>query len=132
MNYVQTLEYDKRKEIINRIQNEEKFSKIKERITEYIDLNQKSFIDCYFLIIKNLCELRGNFIKKEEYEKIMNLFRIKYFVDNGSVNTPILYGTLELIFSGLINNLYLHFFQMKRSKIYPTKILVLDISNIQN
>ena len=112
--YIQTLFYDQKLDIINKIkENKEIKNNIK------IKLNEKSFIDSYFDIIKELCTTSAklNLNEKINYDKILELFHNDYFVDNFEINTPLIYGTYELIFAGLISNLYHRFFIDKKENI---------------
>ena len=119
--YIQTLFYDQKLDIISKI-NDEKNKKIKNKII--VKLNENSFIDSYFNIIKELCSIYSQLIlgQKIDYKKLLNLFHYEYFVDNFDINTPLIYGTYELIFSGLINNLYYHFFVDKSENIVKENI----------
>lgn len=98
-NYIQTLFYDQKLEIINEI--EKKKNKL---LSQKFAWNKKSFIDSYFDILNELSKIDK--IKKVDYNKIINLFHKKYYVDNYDINIPLIYGTNELVFAGLINNLY--------------------------
>ena len=107
-NYVQTLFY-KQKNEINDIIKKQKYKEIKNLITNDIYINDKSFIDCYFEIIHELRQYYNNKnIKNFKY--IEDLFTKFYYVDNYEINQPLIYGSNELIFGGLINNLYLNLF----------------------
>ena len=107
-NYVQTLFY-KQKNEINNIIKKQKYKEIKNLITNDIYINDKSFIDCYFEIIHELRQYYNNKnIKNFKY--IEDLFTKYYYVDNYEINQPLIYGSNELIFGGLINNLYLNLF----------------------
>lgn len=85
--YIQTLFYDQKLDIINKIkENKEIKNNIK------IKLNEKSFIDSYFDIIKELCTTSAklNLNEKINYDKILELFHNDYFVDNFEINTPLI------------------------------------------
>ena len=105
-NYVQTLFYKQKKEINNIIKNQ-KYKEIQNLITNYIYINDKSFIDSYFEIIDELIKYYYN---KDNLRHIEDLFTKNYYVDNYEINQPLIYGSNELIFGGLINNLYLNLF----------------------
>ena len=119
--YIQTLFHDQKLDII-KILNERKNRDIKNAIK--FKLNEKSYIDSYFDIIKVLCEVSSklNISEKINYDKIKELFYYDYFVDNYAINTPLIYGTTELIFAGLINNLYHHLFIDKKENIDTSTI----------
>ena len=119
--YIQTLFYDQKLDIISKIKDK-KNVKIKNKIL--FKLNEKSFIDSYFNIIKGLCTISSKLSlhKKINYQNLLELFHYEYFVDYFSINTPLIYGTYELIFAGLINNLYYHFFVDKRENIIDENI----------
>jgi len=114
--YIQTLFHDQKLDII-KILKERKNRDIKNAIK--FKLNEKSYIDSYFDIIKVLCEVPSklNIREKINYDKIKELFYYDYFVDNYSINTPLIYGTFELIFAGFINNLFQHLFIDKKENI---------------
>ena len=133
--HIQTLFYEQKLDIIKNIK-ENPNKEIKNNIK--FKLNEKSFIDSYFDIIAVLCKTSAKLNLKEKinYDKILELFHYDYYVDNFGINTPLIYGTYELIFAGLINNLYHHFFVDKKEDIntenidtvtgwaeYPKKIL---------
>ena len=119
--YIQTLFYDQKLDIISKIKDK-KNVKIKNKIL--FKLNEKSFIDSYFNIIKELCTISSKLClhKKIDYQNLLELFHYEYFVGYFSINTPLIYGTYELIFAGLINNLYYHFFVDKRENIIDESI----------
>ena len=123
-NYIQTLFYDQKKDIIDEI-NKTKNKKLKEKITKIFKLNKKSFVDSYFDIMKKLYDTanKSDLNNKIDYDKILDLFLKDYYVDNYEINIPLIYGTNELIFAGLINNLYHRFFIDK-------KIEEIDIEDI--
>ena len=102
-NYIQTLFYEQKLEIINKI--EKRKNKL---ITQKFEWNKKSFIDSYFDILKQLQKIDD--INKVDYDEIIILFHQKYYVNNNDINIPLIYGTNELVFAGLINNLYHRFF----------------------
>jgi len=123
-NYIQTLFYDQKEDIINEI-NKKINKELKQRITKMFKLNKKSFVDSYFDIIKILYDTVSKLDLNNEidYNKISDLFLKDYYVDNYEINIPLIYGTNELIFAGLINNLYHRFFIDK-------KIEEIDIEDI--
>ena len=57
-----------------------------------------------------------------DYNKILNLFLKDYYVDDYNINTPLIYGTNELIFAGLINDLYLDLFTERKKAPLPHNI----------
>ena len=121
-NYIQTLYYDQKLDIIGEIY-QKKNKKIFNKITQNFYLNSMSFIDCYFEIIKILSAVPYKLSQNEiiDYEEIINLFHKDYFVDNYAINNPLIYGTNELIFSGLINYLYFNlFFKTNKEEIDTT------------
>ena len=119
--YIQTLFIEQKLDIIRKIKDK-KNEKIKNKIL--FKLNEKSFIDSYFDIIKELCTIcsKLSLHEKVDYQKLLNLFHYEYFVDYFNINTPLIYGTYELIFAGLINNLYFHFFVDKTENIVKENI----------
>ena len=117
--YIQTLFYDQKLEIINKI--EKRKNKL---ITQKFDWNKKSFIDSYFDILKQLKKIDD--INKVDYDEIIILFHQKYYVDNYDINIPLIYGTNELIFAGLINNLYHRFFFDKELENIDIKDVKVD------
>ena len=124
INYNQTLFYGQKLDIIDEL-SKKKNSKIQNKITEKINLNELSFIDGYFDIIKELCSVSSKLYlnKKINYDNIINLFHNTYFVDNYEINTPLIYGTYELIFSGLIYSLYFNLlYKENEDEIAPSKV----------
>ena len=53
---------------------------------------------------------------KLKYNEILDLFSKDYFVDNHGINIPLIYGTKELIFAGLINDLYFDLFTERKKE----------------
>ena len=117
--YIQTLFYDQKLEIINKI--EKRKNKL---ITQKFEWNKISFIDSYFDILKQLQKIDD--INKVDYDEIIILFHQKYYVDNNDINIPLIYGTNELIFAGLINNLYHCFFFDKELENIDIKDINVD------
>ena len=117
--YIQTLFFYQKKDIINDIKSD-KCANVHNLIKSNIGLNEKSFIDSYFdllqIIYNKFEESRtsyGTIIKPAIIEELFTKF---YYVDNYDINTPIVYGTFELIFSGFIYNLYNQLFLEKRKE----------------
>ena len=59
----------------------------------------------YFNILNKLKNFI-NYKSKKKYQEIKKLFETYYYVDNQSIKIPLIYGTSELRYSGLLNNLY--------------------------
>ena len=88
-------------------------------------MNKKSFVDCFLGILKKIHSASLNSEINSisiDYNKILNLFLKDYYVDNHDINTPLIYGTNELIFAGLINDLYLDLFTEKKKNPSPNNI----------
>ena len=99
--YNQTLTFSQRQDIIKKLENTEAGN----IIAKDIGLSKESYMEKYFSILN---ELR-NFYRNQNiknFMKIKKLFETKYYVDNNSIKIPLIYGTNELKYSGLINNLY--------------------------
>ena len=112
-NYIQTLFYHQKKEIIEIIDKKKEINQI---ILSKFKLNKSSFVDCFFDILEKIYIASDNSGKNSisiDYNKILDLFLKDYFVDNFEINTPLIYGTNELIFAGLINDLFLELFTEK-------------------
>ena len=125
-NYIQTLFFNQKKAIIDLSEKDEKYKTILELKTSKFFLNEKSFIDCFFEIIKKLYDASINpglsLDKKIDYNQVENLFLKDYFVDNYEIKIPLIYGTNELIFSGFINDLYLNLFYISdKEKLNTSK-----------
>jgi hypothetical protein len=103
--YNQTLTFSQRNIIINKLLNT-KEGKI---IEKKIGLNNKSFLEKYFELLYEMKKFKDD-NNLEKYEILENLFKTKYYVDNNSIKIPLIYGTTELRYSGLINNLYQNLF----------------------
>ena len=73
--YIQTLFIEQKLDIIRKIKDK-KNEKIKNKIL--FKLNEKSFIDSYFDIIKELCTIcsKLSLHKKVDYQKLLNLFMV--------------------------------------------------------
>jgi len=112
---------------------------IKKEIEKEVYINNKSYMEMYFEIIKMIYS-----DNKLEFSTLKKIFETKYFVDNSKIKIPIIYGTKELIYSGLINNLYQYFIAYDNepeifskeskspakstiSKNYPEDILIKNI-----
>lgn len=129
--YIQTLFYNQKEEIIKEIKKE-KCSKIKYLIEQNFKLNEKDFITSYFEVIEKLSEIsKKNQLDQNDFEVVKNLFQTDYFVDNYNINIPLIYGTNELIFSGLINNLYfsLCLYKKKEKIIKDDRVCISKFNN---
>lgn len=121
--YNQTLTFSQRQNIIKKLENTEA-GKI---IAKEIGLSKESYMEKYFSILN---ELR-NFYRNQNiknYRKIKKLFETKYYVDNNSIKIPLIYGTNELKYSGLINNLYQCLFFINTDNQIDTKEKEIDKS----
>ena len=121
--YNQTLTFSQRQNIIKKLENTEA-GKI---IAKDIGLSKESYMEKYFSILN---ELR-NFYRNqniENYRKIKKLFETKCYVDNNSIKIPLIYGTNELKYSGLINNLYQCLFFINKDSQIDTKEKEIDKS----
>ena len=119
--YNQTLTFSQRQNIIKKLENTEA-GKI---IAKDIGLSKESYMEKYFSILN---ELR-NFYRNqniENYRKIKKLFETKCYVDNNSIKIPLIYGTNELKYSGLINNLYQCLFFINKDNQIDTKEREID------
>ena len=105
LNYIQTLTFQQKIEIINKIKGNNKGDLVEEEI----GLNEKSNMENYFDILNNL-KLLFKFGSFEKYSKLKNLFFTKYYIDNESIKIPLIYGTNELKYGALISNLYQNLF----------------------
>jgi len=110
-NKIQTLCFNKKKEIIEKIYQDEN-KEIKASLTSNIKLNDKSFIEIYFLILKKLLEIYRDYKNDKDINlmELENLFKKEFYVDNKNIKIPLIYGSNELIYSGLINNIYQNLF----------------------
>ena len=75
------------------------------KIKKWIELNEKSFIESYFIIIKklkNIYQEYNNDGKELNITELEQLFKIKFYVDNIKINNPLIYGCNELKYAGLI------------------------------
>ena len=105
LNYIQTLTFNQKNEIIKKIKNNDKGKLIESTI----GFNEKSNIENYFDILN----IMKTFTEKKsfgEYSKFKNLFFTKYYVENDLIKIPLIYGTNELKYGGLISNLYQNLF----------------------
>ena len=118
--HIQTLFYNQKIDIIEYIKNNKDINIL---ITKNFKLYKKSFVDSFFDILEILYDASFNSGKKPiEYNKILNLFWKDYYVDNTEINIPLIYGTNELIFAGLINDLYFELFtEKKKEKMIKSK-----------
>ena len=101
LDYNQTLTFNQRQEIIGKIKDTE----VGKKISEKIGLSNESFMEKYFNILNKLKNFI-NYKSKKKYQEIKKLFETYYYVDNQSIKIPLIYGTSELRYSGLLNNLY--------------------------
>ena len=102
------------------------YPKIKKEIEKKVYINNKSYVEIYFKIIKIIYS-----DNKLEFSNLKKIFETKYFVDNSKIKIPIIYGTNELKYSGLINNLYQYFFVYDNEpEIFSKEIKSLDKSII--
>jgi hypothetical protein len=113
INYNQTLTFEQRKEIIEKI----KTTNSTKSIETEIELNVESFMSRYFKLLKNLYEWNED-KSTEKYEKIKKSLQN---VDNSSIKIPLIYGTNELRYSGLISNLF-QYLQKKEKNGFKEKI----------
>lgn len=99
--YNQTLTFAQRQDIIKKLEN----TNAGKLITNEIVLSKESYIEKYFNILNELknCYTNQSF---DNYRKIKHLFETKYYANNKQIKIPLIYGTTELKYSGLINNLY--------------------------
>lgn len=105
--YNQTLTFSQRKLIISKLLKTD----VGEILNKRKGLGFESFMEKYFDLLKYLNEYNNKENKTEDdYKKIVDLFNTKYFVDNNSIKIPLIYGSNELRYSGLINNLYQNLF----------------------
>ena len=99
LNNNQTLTYKQKVQIINKIKSNNKGELIK----NIIGFNEKSNMENYFDILKL-------FFKKEhsmeDFSNIKKLFYTQYYIEIKSNKIPLIYGTNELKYGGLIYNLY--------------------------
>ena len=119
--YNQTLTFSQRQDIIKKLENTEAGN----IIAKDIGLSKESYMEKYFSILN---ELR-NFYRNQNiknYRKIKKLFETKYYVDNNSIKIPLIYGTNELKYSGLINNLYQCLFFINKDDQIDTKEREID------
>ena len=103
--YNQTLTFNQKSEIINKIKTNNKGELIK----KLIGFNEKSNMENYFDILNILKSLHKT-ESVEEYSNFKNLFFTKYYIDNESIKIPLIYGTNQLKYGGLISNLYKNLF----------------------
>lgn len=102
------------------------YPNIKNEIEEEVYINNKSYVEMYFEIIKMIYS-----DNKLGLPNLKKIFEAKYFVDNYKIKIPIIYGTNELKYSGLINNLYQYFIVYdKEPEIFPKKLKISDKGTI--
>ena len=136
LTYIQTLTLKKRNEIISKMKGTEAEKLI---VAQFGSLDKTSYLNKYFTILREL----NDYYKDKTFEKYKDIklkFKTKYYVDNESMKIPLIYGTNELRYSGLINDLYQNLFyrrgcenfekskkkktdENKLSHNYPEKIL---------
>ena len=102
LKYNQTLTFSQRKEIISRIEGTELE---KSFIQRFGPLYKKSYVEQYFAFLKELKDYK-KIKNKEKYKEIKQKYKINHYVDNKSIKIPLIYGTNELKYSSLLNNLY--------------------------
>ena len=115
---------------------------IKEKVIEYISSLDR-IIDVKILSLNELKkELLFN-IDDESILFLMDKYNLKkevaveylnniYYVDNKSIKIPLIYGTTELKYSGLIHNLYQNLFLNKKEKDEGSNKNDNEIGNIQD
>ena len=81
--------------------------------------------------LKNAYEDFNN-ITMEKFKGIEKSFQTIYYVDNKSIKIPLIYGTTELKYSGLIHNLYQNLFLNKKEKDEGSNKNDNEIGNIQD
>ena len=119
--YNQTLTFSQRQDIIKKLKKTDAFNSIQETI----GLSEESFFQKYFMLLKDL----QNFFNDntfDNYKKIKKSFRTIYYVDNTHIKIPYIYGTTELRYSGLINNLYQCLFVNQKEKKEGTNKMLKD------
>ena len=129
-NYNQTLTFSQRQIILNELNN----TKAGYLIGESIGLSKESFFQKYFMALndlKNAYEDSNN-ITMENFKKIEKSFKTIYYVDNKPIKIPLIYGTTELKYSGLINSLYQNLFFYKKEKDEGSNKTDNEIGNIQD
>ena len=109
LTYIQTLTLKKRNEIISKMKGTEAEKLI---VAQFGSLDKTSYLNKYFTILREL----NDYYKDKTFEKYKDIklkFKTKYYVDNESMKIPLIYGTNELRYSGLINDLYQNLFYRK-------------------
>ena len=105
--YNQALNFSQRQDIIKKLKNTD----AGKLIINEIGLSKESYMEKYFNLLNELKNFYRN-QSLDNYRRIKHLFETKYFVDNKPIKIPLIYGTNELKYSGLINNLYQYLFLM--------------------
>ena len=102
---IQTLTFNQKLDINKKLKNHPSIEAgIK---TEIGIINNNSYIDNYFSILKKIYNyLQGDVLKFSDFKTML---RTEYYVDNSGLKIPLIYGTRELNFSYLINNIYNYF-----------------------
>ena len=114
--YNQTLTFFQRKDIIDKLEN----TYAGKIIAKKIGLSKESYIEKYFSILNELKNFCG-YKSLSKFKKIKHLFKTTYFVDNKPIKIPLIYGTKQLKYSGLINNLYQCLFFINKDNQINTK-----------
>ena len=101
---IQTLTFKQKIDINKKLSTVPKLSK---KIKNLIKINNNSYIDNYFSVLKIIYNyLNIDDFNNTNFDKIL---KTDYYVDNSQLKIPLIYGTKELNFSSLINNIY-HYF----------------------
>ena len=101
---IQTLTFKQKIDINKKLSTVPKLSK---KIKNLIKINNNSYIDNYFSVLKIIYNyLNIDDFNHTNFDKIL---KTDYYVDNSQLKIPLIYGTKELNFSSLINNIY-HYF----------------------
>lgn len=101
-NLIQTLTFQQKSDLLKKLKDHP----FEEEIKSKIGINNKSYIDCYFSILK---KMYNYFYENLTYNELENALKTEFYVDNEKLKIPLIYGTKELIYSSLINNIY-HYF----------------------
>ena len=117
----------KKKQIIEQIEKTNYAKLIKQKI----GLNSNSFMEKYFSLLKEISKFL-KYASKIEYKRILQNFETFYFVDNSSIKIPLIYGTKELKYSALINNLYQYLFCTPPPKIEANNNTINKFHDFEN
>lgn len=101
---IQTLTFKQKIDINKKLSTVPKLSK---KIKNLIKINNNSYIDNYFSVLKIIYNYLN--IDDFNYTNFDKILKTDYYVDNSQLKIPLIYGTKELNFSSLINNIY-HYF----------------------